>query len=237
MEGVEAKKFSIASTLEYKIYFVDICLDENLLLGFGDSYTAGGGRKAYPYITAGLLHFEAQNFAVSGSITSMIIPQLLKAKKMLSSTTHVVFTIGGNDLGGLQALFDIAHVNITEYEQKCANFQPTLVTTYSMIKNVFRPGTKIYVLPYVDIVSVGNKIPYEAESHRVFQAMNDVIRKAAAETNIEFVDPVITAFLGHEMYSADPYADGLDNPKNLFHPNLKGYAKIGQVVADYIKSH
>ncbi len=80
----------------------------------------------------------------------------------MSSATHVVFTIGGNDLYGLQALISIAQLNITLYEQNCANFKLTLVSTYNQIKAAVRPGTKIYALPYVDFVSVGNKIPYEA---------------------------------------------------------------------------
>jgi lysophospholipase L1-like esterase len=208
-----------------------------LLLGFGDSYTAGGGEQSYPYVAADLLDYDAHNYAVGGAITTMIPAQLMEAAKMLGSATHVVFTIGGNDLAGIQTLLNIAQVNITEYEQKCTNFQPTLVATYKLIQSVVRPGTKIYAVPYVDIISVGNKIPYEAECHRVFQAINNVVRNAATEANIGFIDSVISAFLGHEMYSADPYADGFDHPQNLYHPNLKGYAKIGQVVAVYIKSH
>jgi lysophospholipase L1-like esterase len=208
-----------------------------VLLGFGDSYTAGGDKQSYPYVAADLLKYEAHNYAVGGSVTSMILPQLIEAGKTLLSATHIVFTIGGNDLAGIQTLVDIANVNITEYEQKCANFQPTLVATYKLIQSVVRPETKIYAIPYVDIISVGNKIPYEAECHQVFQAINNVVRKAAAEANIGFIDSVISAFLGHEIYSADPYADGFDHPGNLYHPNQKGYTKIGEVVAAYIKSH
>ncbi len=207
------------------------------MLGFGDSYTAGGGQQSYPYVAAGLLDYEAHNYAVGGAVTSMISAELMEAGKLLLSATHVVFTIGGNDLAGIQTLVNIAKVNITEYEQKCASFQSTLVATYKLIQSVVRPETKIYAVPYVDIISVGNKIPYEAECHRVYQALNNVVRNAAAEANIGFIDTVITAFVGHEIYSADPYADGFDHPDNLYHPNLKGYAKIGQVVAAYIKSH
>lgn len=208
-----------------------------MLLGFGDSFTAGGGEKAYPYVAADLLNCEGENYAISGAITSFILPQLVNAGKKLLSATYIVFTIGGNDLEGLQSLLNIAQVNITEYQQKCASFQPTLVTTYKQIQSVVLPGTKIYVVPYVDFISVGNKIPYEAESHQVLAAINSVVMKAAAEANIGFIDTVIPAFLGHEMYSTDPYADGFDHPGNLFHPNQKGYTKIGQVVAAYIKSH
>ncbi|CAF3603204.1 unnamed protein product [Rotaria sp. Silwood1] len=103
--------------------------------------------------------------------------------------------------------------------------------------SVVLPWTKIYAVPYVDFISVGNKIPYEAESHKILEAINNAVRNAAAEAKIGFIDSVIPAFLGHEMYSADPYADGLDNLKNVFHPNQKGYEMIGKVVAAYIKLH
>ena len=208
-----------------------------MLLGFGDSYTAGGGKRSYPDVAADLLFYDVHNYAVGGSTTSMILPQLVEARKNLLSATQIVFTIGGNDLAGIQTLVNIAQVNITEFQQKCASFQPTLVSTYKLIQSVVRPETKIYALPYVDIISVGNKIPYEAECHKVYQAMNDAVRNASAQVNIGFIEPVISAFLGHEIYSADPYADGYDNPGNLYHPNQKGYTKIGEVVAAYIKSH
>lgn len=206
------------------------------MLGFGDSFTAGGGKQAYPYVAADLLRYDAHNYAVGGAVTSMILAELIEAGKNLFSATHIVFTIGGNDLAGIQTLVNIAQVNITEYEQRCASFQPTLVATYKQIQSVVRPVTKIYAVPYVDFISVGNKIPYEAESHRVIQALNNVVRNAATEANIGFIEPVISAFLGHELYSADPYADGFDHPGNLFHPNQKGYNKIGEVVAAYIKA-
>ncbi len=207
------------------------------MLAFGDSYTAGGGKQSYPDVAADLLRYEVHNYAVGGAITSMILPQLMEAGKTLFSATHIVFTIGGNDLAGLQTILNIAQVNITEYQQKCASFQPTLVATYKLIQSVVRPETKIYAVPYVDIISVGNKVPYEVECHQVFQAINNVVKNAAAEANIGFIDSVIPAFLGHEMYSADSYADGFDHPENLLHPNQKGYTKIGQVVAAYIESH
>ncbi|CAF5164338.1 unnamed protein product, partial [Rotaria sp. Silwood1] len=72
---------------------------------------------------------------------------------------------------------------------------------------VVLPWTKVYAVPYVDFISVGNKIPYEAESHKILEAINNAVRNAAAEAKIGFIDSVIPAFLGHEMYSADPYAD------------------------------
>jgi lysophospholipase L1-like esterase len=206
------------------------------LVGLGDSYTAGGGSQSYPHVAAGLLNWPVRNYAVGGAKTHNIFGQLVNAGTILPTATHVVLTISGNDLDGLQSLANIAQLNITLFEQKCANFKPTLVSTYKLIKSAVRPETKIYALPYVDFVSVGNKAPYEAESHRIFQGLNNLVKNAAADANLGYIDSVISAFLGHEMYSDDPYIDGFNHP-NALHPNLKGYAKIGEVVAAYLQAN
>jgi lysophospholipase L1-like esterase len=183
------------------------------------------------------LNWQVRNFAVGGAVTHNIATQLTNAGAILSSATHVVLTIGGNDLYALQTLTGIAQLDITLYEQICANFIPTLVSTYKQVKAAVRPETKIYALPYVDFISVGNKIPYEAELHRVIKAINNAERDAAVEANIGYIDSVVSAFLSHEMYSADPYIDNFNHPTNLLHPNLKGYVKIGEVIAAYLQAN
>ena len=207
------------------------------MIGLGDSFTSGGGSQSYPHVAAGLLKWQVRNYAVGGSKTPNIFVQLVMAGSVLPSATHVVLTISGNDLNGLQSLAGIAQLNITLFEQKCVNFKPTLVSTYKQIKNAVRPATKIYALPYVDFISVGNKVPYEAESHRIMQALNNLVRDATTEANIGYIGSVVSAFLGHEMYSTDPYIDDFNHPTNALHPNLKGYAKIGEVVAAYIQAN
>ncbi|CAF1065475.1 unnamed protein product [Adineta steineri] len=204
------------------------------LLALGDSFTSGGGLQSYPHVAANLLNWQVGNFAVGGSKTTDIWLQLLRANSVLHMATHVVLTIGGNDLEGLQSLAGIAQLNMTLFEERCANFKPKLVSTYKQIKSSLRADAKFYALPYVDFVSVGNKIPYEAESHRVMQTMNNLVRNAAIEANVNYVDTIVSAFLGHEMYSTDSYIDDFSHPTNPLHPNLKGYAKIGEVLAAYL---
>ena len=207
------------------------------MLGLGDSFTSGGGSRSYPHVAAGLLKWQVRNFAVGGSITNNIFPQLINAATLLPTTTDIVLTIGGNDLNGLGSLVNVAQLNITLFEQRAASFKPTLVYTYKQIKAATRPETKIYALPYVDFISVGNRVPYEAESHRILQALNRCVGDAAAEASIGYIDSVIGSFVGHEMYSADPYIDNFNHPTNALHPNLKGYAKIGEVVAAHLQSN
>lgn len=163
--------------------------------------------------------------------------QLSKAGSLLSNVTHIVLTTSGNDLGVKDALIEvITKDNYTAVEKNIWNLQPELVSTYKIIKNAARPGTKIYGIPYVDFISVGNKIPNEDKAHQVMQVFSDMVKSAASNANIDFIEAVKGAFLGHEMYSPDPYSAGLTGP-GAAHPNAKGYHKIGEVVADYLKSH
>jgi hypothetical protein len=66
--------------------------------------------------------------------------------------------------------------------------------------------------------------------------LTNTIKEATKEANIDFIESVKTAFLGHEMFSADPYVDDIFAPSNAAHPNAKGYAKIGQLVAAHLLS-
>jgi hypothetical protein len=40
----------------------------------------------------------------------------------------------------------------------------------------------------------------------------------AAEANIGYIDSVVSAFRGHEIYSVDPYIDDFKHPTNRLHP-------------------
>jgi hypothetical protein len=208
------------------------------LIGLGDSYTANGGQQSYPLVAASLLNWTARNFAVGGSKMSYIPTELANAGVLLSNVTHIVLTTSGNDIGVGEIIQQVIyHDNYTAIEKQIWSLQPQLVSTYKMIQNSVRPGlaTKIFGIPYVDLFSVGHIIPNEDHAHQVMQVFSDMVKAAAAEANIEFIESVKDAFVGHQMYSADPYCGGLTGP-NAMHPNLKGYIKLGQVVADYLKS-
>ncbi|UJR35539.1 hypothetical protein I4U23_028293 [Adineta vaga] len=119
---------------------------------------------------------------------------------------------------------------------KAIALKPQLVLTYKLIKGAVRPSTKIYALPYVDFLSVGNKVPNENDAHRLVTVIADTIKAAADEAGIGYIAAVKTAFAGHEMYSEDPYAPGLTG-SGAAHPNAKGYRKIGEVVAEHLKAN
>jgi lysophospholipase L1-like esterase len=206
------------------------------LFGFGDSYTSGG-KGSYPIVAGNLLQWSARNFAIGGAKMSGMPGQLATASAFLANATHVVFTIGGNDLGVSESLQQIIlKNNFTAVANKARSLKPQLVLTYKLIKGAVRPGTKLYAIPYVNFISVGNKIPNDDDCHRLLDVLSDTVKAAAQEANIGFIEAVKSSFLGHEIYSAEPYANGLNEP-NAAHPNVKGYNKIGEVVADYLKLH
>ncbi|CAF1152424.1 unnamed protein product [Adineta steineri] len=213
----------------------------NLIVGFGDSMSAsgavGGYSKSYTMIAANLLGWSSKNFAKDGVRTTAISGQLSSAASILPGATHVVFTIGGNDLGVANSLVSIIlHNNYTAVAQKVTDMKPRLISTYKLIQSSVPSSTRIYVLPYVDFISVGNKIPNEHDCHRLIDHFTNIIKEAADEVHIGFIADVKTAFAGHEVLSTDPYADDYFHPKNAAHPNAKGYAKIGEVVANYLRS-
>lgn len=210
-----------------------------MLIGLGDSFTsaggAGGSAKSYPVVAGNLLNWSSRNFAVGGAKMSGIESQLITAASVLQNATHVVFTIGGNDLGVAESLSQvILKSNFSAVAQKTLSLKSQLIATHRRIKAAFPPTTKIYALPYVDFISVGNLIPNEAQCHQLMDLLTDTIQYAAIEAKIGFISSVKSAFLGHEMFSTDPFVDSLFASKNAAHPNSKGYAKIGELVAAHL---
>ncbi len=206
------------------------------MIGFGDSFTSGGGSNSYPLVAARLRNWQGRNFARGGSKTSNIPTQLGSASALLPTATHIVFTTGGNDIDIPASMIEVAlNNNFAAVEKKILALKHTLVSTYKLIKGAVRPGTKVFASPYVNFISVGNKIPNEAEAHQLMDLLNEVIKSAADEAGIGYIKEVEKAFVGHEMFSDDPYCDGLVGP-NAAHPNAKGYYKLGEVVAEFLKS-
>jgi lysophospholipase L1-like esterase len=218
------------------LYFRFIQLANKLLIGLGDSFTSEGGSNSYPIVAARLLNWQVRNFAIGGSKLSGIPIQLGTASSVLPNATHVVFTTGGNDVDIGAAIMQVVLTNNSAaVEAKILALKHSLVSTYKLIKGSVRPGTKVFASPYVNFISVGNKIPNEAECHRLMDLASVTIKAAADEVNIGYIKEVEKAFVGHEMFSDDPYCGGIIGP-DAAHPNAKGYYKLGEVVAEFLKS-
>ncbi|CAF1366050.1 unnamed protein product [Didymodactylos carnosus] len=106
-----------------------------LLIGLGDSFTSGGGTGSYPKVAGELLKWQALNYAKGGAKMNGIPAQLTTAAQKLQSATHIVFTIGGNDLGVADSLLQVVLMNnYTAVATKAASLKPRLVATYKMIQ-------------------------------------------------------------------------------------------------------
>jgi hypothetical protein len=127
----------------------------------------------------------------------------------------------------------ILNNNFAAFVAKILAVKHSLVSIYKLIKGSVRSGTKVFDSPYVSFISAGNKIPNEAQCRRLMDLFSSTI-KAAAEVNIEYIKEVEKAFAGHEMFSDDPYCDGLIGA-NATHPNAKGYYELGEVVTGFLK--
>jgi lysophospholipase L1-like esterase len=108
------------------------CLDENFLVAVGDSFTsagaAGGSSKSYPIVAENILKWFTRNFAKGGAVMKDIPGQLRTAAAALANATHVVFTIGGNDLGVASSLLQVILKNdLAGVSQKVRNLKPQLI--------------------------------------------------------------------------------------------------------------
>ena len=122
---------------------------------------------------------------------SDILRRLTVAGSLLANATHVVFTAGGDDLDLTQMFIEIIFVNnFASGANKVMSLKPSLVSAYKSIKDAVRPGTKIFALPYVNFVSVGDKIPNEDNCRRLMDMFSDTIKAAAEEANIEFIESI-----------------------------------------------
>jgi hypothetical protein len=101
-----------------------------------------------------------------------------------------------------------------------------------MIQKAAPRRTKIFAISYVDLFSFNRTISNIDRVHQIMQVASDTVKAGAKLANIGLIEDVKSTFVGHEMYSADPYGYGLTGP-NAAHPNLKGYHKIGEIVAYY----
>ncbi|UJR11709.1 hypothetical protein I4U23_015890 [Adineta vaga] len=220
------------------------CLATNLIVGIGDSWTSGDGGgsvgangrspNAYPLVAAKLLNWEGKNLARGGSKINDIANQLKTFSTLPYPPTHIVVSTSGNDLGVADALIQVTLLNnIAAVSTKLATIKPRLVAVYKSIQ-AYVPTAKVYAIPYPNFVGTSNKLPNEAKCRQMMELITTTVREAAAEANIGYID-VSGAFRGHEMYSQDPFIWGLFD-RSAAHPNQKGYAKMGEMVAEYLQA-
>jgi len=166
----------------------------------------------------------------------------------------ITISIGGNDMGfadivgscvkSIGTCFDSADerkalVNLIndQYER--------LVRTYKDLKQKTRPGSRIYVIGYPEIVKPGGNcgINVRLNSEETYFAsnltryLNEVIRTAAQAAGVRYVD-IEDALEGKRLCESDkPAVHGLNTAWNRklhspesYHPNAEGHDLMAQAI-------
>jgi lysophospholipase L1-like esterase len=173
----------------------------------GDSLTAGVGadkyEESYPYLLAqkfagSNLKIDLRVQAYPGARTSDVIRDLLELA-VNNQPDVVTVLLGVNDIHGF--------VSQTQFAENYQEILTRLKTgTKAKIYAISIPyiGTDQLILP-----------PYDFYFRQQTIKFNEIIKKLAAEDNIEYVDlytPTENMYQDHASFSAD-----------FFHPSAKGY--------------
>ena len=134
-------------------------------------------------------------------------------------------------------------------EARLDELHDELVDTYDAIQDE-AGNARVVIIGYPELFvqdpedSISNLLYAEDQAWMNQQAaeLNDMLRSAAREAGVEFIDPT-AAFRGHGIGSDDPWINDLNwggpglslvNPGS-FHPNAQGQAAIADLLKRQIK--
>ena len=215
----------------------------------GDSYSSGVGTGsytldsackrgvyAYPYLWTQKHPGTALSFvACSGAKTSDLLTKQISA--VTSSTTLVTMTIGGNDIGFANLIYQCTLSDCSAaLDSTRANLETTLGgpldQVYNAVKSRAAFGAKILVLGYPRAFSsagcfgtLGITSTERTKANALADSLDQVIATHAAADGVTYKS-AITAWTGHAVCSSAPWLNGL----NLFatgesyHPNRNGHS-------------
>jgi lysophospholipase L1-like esterase len=214
----------------------------------GDSYSSGVGTGsytldsackrsvyAYPYLWAQKHTGTALSFvACSGAKTSDVLSTQIQA--VTSSTTLVTMTIGGNDIGFANLIYQCTLSNCsTALDSTRANLEATLGSAldqvYNTVKSNAAAGATIIVLGYPRafsgascFASLGISSTEETKANQLSDALDTVIATHAAADGVTYKS-AIASFTGHAVCSSSPWLNGLNlfNTGESYHPNRNGH--------------
>lgn len=175
----------------------------------------------------------------------------------------VTLSIGGNDLGfgtvvadciingesGIPMLDSCRDKHADRIEERLETLHGELVDTYDEIQER-APDARVVIVGYPELFgqnprdSLGNLLFAEDQAWMNEQAgeLNDMLRSAAREAGVEFIDPT-AAFRGHGIGSDDPWINDLNwggpglslvDPGS-FHPNAQGHDALADLVEEQIR--
>lgn len=215
----------------------------------GDSYSSGVGAGsytldssckrsvyAYPYLWTQKHPGTALSFvACSGAKTSDLLASQIQA--VTSATTLVTMTIGGNDIGFANLIYQCTLSDCsTALDNTRANLEttlgPALDQVYTTVKSRAAVGAKIIVLGYPRVFSgatclgtLGISSAEESKANALADALDQVIAQHAAADGVTY-QSAIAAFTGHSVCSWTPWLNGLNlfNTGESYHPNRSGHS-------------
>jgi lysophospholipase L1-like esterase len=214
----------------------------------GDSYSSGVGTGsytldsackrsvyAYPYLWTQKHAGTALSFvACSGAKTSDLLSTQIQA--VTSATTLVTLTIGGNDIGFANLIYQCTLADCAAaLDSTRANLEttlgPALDQVYTTVKSRAAAGAKIVVLGYPRIFSgagcfgtLGISSTEETKANQLSDALDAVIATHAAADGVTYKS-AIASFTGHAVCSWTPWLNGLNlfNTGESYHPNRNGH--------------
>lgn len=215
----------------------------------GDSYSSGVGTSsytvdsackrsvyAYPYLYTQRHAGTSLKFvACSGAKTSDLLATQMQA--VTSATTLVTMTIGGNDIGFANLIYQCTLANCSAaLDNTRANLDTALGgaldRVYTTVKSRAALGAKIIVLGYPRVFSgascfstLGISSVEQTKANALADGLNQVIAAHAATDGVMYKS-AIGAFTGHAACSSSPWLNGLNllNTGESYHPNRSGHA-------------
>lgn len=179
-------------------------------------------------------------------------------------TSLVTMSMGGNDLGFADVVRDciingergVGFIDTCQekhdqrIQDRLPELQQELVDMYLEIKER-APNARVIIVGYPQLFvddpsdSYGNLLFKEDQvwMNEIAADLNNMLRDAAAEAGVEFVDPT-QAFLDHGIGSDDPWINDLDlggpgfsvaDPSS-FHPNAAGHQALADLLQAQIEN-
>lgn len=224
-----------------------VALGDSFSSGVGTgSYTLDAACKrsiyAYPYLLAQKRKHTTLTFvACWGATTADLLAN--QVQSVTSKTTIVTLTIGGNDIGFANLIYQCTVSDCTTaLETTTASLESTLGgslgstlgssldTVYTTIQKRAAPGATIIVLGYPHefsgttcLSAFGISAAEETDANALADALDSLIAAHAQQDGVIY-QSAIPAFSGHEVCTSSPWLNGLvlSNTDESYHPNKAG---------------
>jgi lysophospholipase L1-like esterase len=215
-------------------------LGDSFSSGVGtNSYTVNSACKrgvyAYPYLYTQAHPGTSLSFvACSGAKTSDLLATQIQA--VTSATTLVTMTIGGNDIGFANLIYQCtlsecsAALDSTRTSLE-ARLGASLDNVYNTVKSRAAFGATIIVLGYPKAFfgggcfgTLGISATERTKANALAAALDTVVAAHAADRGVTYRSAA--AFGGHAVCSSSPWLNGLNlfNTGESYHPNRSGHS-------------